>query len=338
MFNTDIGIDLGTASVLVFIKGKGVVLKEPSVVAVDRDTEKIKAVGEEARLMIGRTPENIVAVRPLKQGVISDYSITEQMIRYFIQKAIGKRSFKKPRICVCVPSGATEVEIKAVQDAAFQAGAREVFIVEEPVAAAIGAGIDISKPCGNMIVDIGGGTTDVAVISLGGIVVSHSLRVAGDELDEDIVNYIKKEENLAIGETTAEQIKMQIGCAMPLMTETSMEIRGRDLGNGLPKNITVTSVQIEDAIQESINKIVEVVKMTLEKTPPELASDIMEKGIVLAGGGALIKNLDKLLSLETGMPVYVAEEPLDCVVRGAGKTLEDIERLKRVLVNARSRR
>ena len=220
----------------------------------------------------------------------------------------------------------------------MQAGAKEVYLIEEPMAAAIGASLDVGEPSGNIIVDIGGGTTEVAVISLGGIVVSHSLRVAGDELDEDIVNYIKKEENLAIGETTAEQIKMQIGCAMPLMTETSMEIRGRDLGNGLPKNITVTSVQIEDAIQESINKIVEVVKMTLEKTPPELASDIMEKGIVLAGGGALIKNLDKLLSLETGMPVYVAEEPLDCVVRGDGKTLEDIERLKRVLVNARSRR
>ena len=231
-----------------------------------------------------------------------------------------------------------EVEERAVEESVLQAGAKEVYLIEEPMAAAIGASLDVGEPSGNIIVDIGGGTTEVAVISLGGIVVSHSLRVAGDELDEDIVNYIKKEENLAIGETTAEQIKMQIGCAMPLMTETSMEIRGRDLGNGLPKNITVTSVQIEDAIQESINKIVEVVKMTLEKTPPELASDIMEKGIVLAGGGALIKNLDKLLSIETGMPVYVAEEPLDCVVRGAGKTLEDIERLKRVLVNARSRR
>ena len=240
MFNTDIGIDLGTASVLVFIKGKGVVLKEPSVVAVDRDTEKIKAVGEEARLMIGRTPENIVAVRPLKQGVISDYSITEQMIRYFIQKAIGKRSFKKPRICVCVPSGATEVEIKAVQDAAFQAGAREVFIVEEPVAAAIGAGIDISKPCGNMIVDIGGGTTDVAVISLGGTVVSTSIKVAGDDFDDAIVRYMRKKHNLLIGDRTAEEIKIGIGTCFNKSDNKKMEVRGRNLVTGLPKTIEIT--------------------------------------------------------------------------------------------------
>ena len=340
-FSPDIGIDLGTASVLVYVKGKGIVLQEPSVVAIDTNTNKVLAVGEEAQKMLGRTPGNIIAIRPLKDGVISDYDVTEKMLKHFIEKVtggVGLFRFFKPQIIVCVPSGVTEVEKRAVIDATMEAGARDVFLIEEPIAAAIGAGIEISQPSGSMVVDIGGGTTEVAVISLGGIVVSHSLRVAGDELDEDIVNYIKKEENLAIGETTAEQIKMQIGCAMPLMTETSMEIRGRDLGNGLPKNITVTSVQIQDAIQESINKIVEVVKMTLEKTPPELASDIMEKGIVLAGGGALIKNLDKLLSLETGMPVYVAEEPLDCVVRGAGKTLEDIERLKRVLVNARSRR
>ena len=334
----DIGIDLGTANILVTLKGKGIILKEPSVVAIDRKTENIVATGTEAKEMLGRTPEQIKAVRPLKDGVIADFTATQLMLKNIIGKVAKRYNIGKPRVVVGVPSGITEVEERAVEESVLQAGAKEVYLIEEPMAAAIGASLDVGEPSGNIIVDIGGGTTEVAVISLGGIVVSHSLRVAGDELDEDIVNYIKKEENLAIGETTAEQIKMQIGCAMPLMTETSMEIRGRDLGNGLPKNITVTSVQIEDAIQESINKIVEVVKMTLEKTPPELASDIMEKGIVLAGGGALIKNLDKLLSLETGMPVYVAEKPLDCVVRGAGKTLEDIERLKRVLVNARSRR
>lgn len=334
----DIGIDLGTANILVTLKGKGIILKEPSVVAIDRKTGNIVATGTEAKEMLGRTPEQIKAVRPLKDGVIADFTATQLMLKNIIGKVAKRYNIGKPRVVVGVPSGITEVEERAVEESVLQAGAKEVYLIEEPMAAAIGASLDVGEPSGNIIVDIGGGTTEVAVISLGGIVVSHSLRVAGDELDEDIVNYIKKEENLAIGETTAEQIKMQIGCAMPLMTETSMEIRGRDLGNGLPKNITVTSVQIEDAIQESINKIVEVVKMTLEKTPPELASDIMEKGIVLAGGGALIKNLDKLLSLETGMPVYVAEEPLDCVVRGAEKTLEDIERLKRVLVNARSRR
>ena len=244
----------------------------------------------------------------------------------------------KPRVVVGVPSGITEVEERAVEESVLQAGAKEVYLIEEPMAAAIGASLDVAEPSGNIIVDIGGGTTEVAVISLGGIVVSHSLRIAGDELDEDIVNYVKREMNLAIGETTAEQIKIQIGCAMPLMTETDMEIRGRDLTDGLPRNEKISSVQVQEAISESIQKIVEVVKSTLEKTPPELASDIMEKGIVLAGGGALIKNLDKLLSMETGMPVYVAEQPLDCVVRGTGKTLEDLENLKRVLVNARRRK
>lgn len=260
------------------------------------------------------------------------------MLKNIIEKIAKRYSVGRPRVVVGVPSGITEVEERAVEESVIQAGAKEVYLIEEPMAAAIGASLDVGEPSGNIIVDIGGGTTEVAVISLGGIVVSHSLRVAGDELDEDIVNYIKKEMNLAIGETTAEQIKMQIGCAMPLMTEMSMEIRGRDLNDGLPRNVTITSVQVEEAIKESINKIVEVVKVTLEKTPPELASDIMEKGIVLAGGGALIKNLDKLLSIETGMPVYIAEEPLDCVVRGTGKTLEDIERLKKVLVNARNRK
>lgn len=260
------------------------------------------------------------------------------MLKNIIEKVAKRYTIGRPRVVVGVPSGITEVEERAVEESVLQAGAKEVYLIEEPMAAAIGASLDVGEPSGNIIVDIGGGTTEVAVISLGGIVVSHSLRVAGDELDEDIVNYIKREMNLAIGETTAEQIKMQIGCAMPLMTEMSMEIRGRDLSEGLPRNVTITSVQIEEAMKESVGKIVEIVKATLEKTPPELASDIMEKGIVLAGGGALIKNLDKLLSSETGMPVYVAEEPLDCVVRGTGKTLEDIERLKRVLVNARNRK
>ena len=286
----------------------------------------------------GRTPEQIQAIRPLKDGVIADFTATQLMLKNIIGKVARRYNIGKPRVVVGVPSGITEVEERAVEEAVMQAGAKEAYLIEEPMAAAIGASLDVGEPCGNIIVDIGGGTTEVAVISLGGIVVSHSLRVAGDELDQDIVNYIKREMNLAIGETTAEQIKKQLGCAMPLMTESSMEIRGRDLTNGLPRNVTITSTQIEEAIQESINKIIEIVKVTLEKTPPELASDIIEKGIYLAGGGALIKNLDKLLSEKTGMPVYVAENPLDCVVKGAEKTLEDIERLKRVLVNARNRR
>ncbi len=286
----------------------------------------------------GRTPDQIKAVRPLKDGVIADFTATQLMLKNLIEKIGSRYNIGKPRVVVGVPSGITEVEERAVEESVIQAGAKEVYLIEEPMAAAIGSNLDVGEPSGSIIVDIGGGTTEVAVISLGGIVVSHSLRIAGDELDEDIVNYIKREKNLAIGETTAEQIKMEIGCAMPLMTEKTMEIRGRDLGDGLPRNITITSTQIEEAMKESITKIVEIVKLTLEKTPPELASDIMEKGIVLAGGGALIKNLDKLLSTETGMPVYIAEEPLDAVVRGTGKTLEDLERLKTVLVNSRKRR
>lgn len=334
----DIGIDLGTANILVTLKGKGIILKEPSVVAIDRKTGTIKATGGEAKEMLGRTPEQIKAVRPLKDGVIADFTATQLMLKNIIEKVGRRYNVGRPRVVVGVPSGITEVEERAVEESVIQAGAKEVYLIEEPMAAAIGASLEVGEPTGNIIVDIGGGTTEVAVISLGGVVVSHSLRVAGDELDEDIVNYIKREMNLAIGETTAEQIKMRIGCAMPLMTETPMEIRGRDLTNGLPKNITVTSTQIQEAIQESIGKIVEIVKLTLEKTPPELASDIMEKGIVLAGGGALIQNLDKLLSIETGMPVYIAEQPLDCVVRGTGKTLEDLERLKAVLINNRRRK
>ncbi|MCF0124404.1 MAG: rod shape-determining protein [Clostridia bacterium] len=334
----DIGIDLGTANILVTLKGKGIVLKEPSVVAIDRKTGEIVATGNEAKEMLGRTPEQIKAVRPLKDGVIADFTATQLMLKNLIQKVSKRYSVGRPRVVVGVPSGITEVEERAVEESVLQAGAKEVYLIEEPMAAAIGASLEVSEPSGSIIVDIGGGTTEVAVISLGGIVVSHSLRIAGDELDEDIVNYIKKELNLAIGETTAEQIKMQIGCAMPLMTEATFEVRGRDLNDGLPRTEIVTSSQIEMAMKESISKIVDIVKLTLEKTPPELSSDIMEKGIVLAGGGALIQNLDKLLSIETGMPVYIADEPLDCVVRGTGKTLEDLERLKSVLINARIRR
>ncbi len=334
----DIGIDLGTANILVTLKGKGIILNEPSVVAIDTSTRNILATGFEAKEMLGRTPEKIRAVRPMKDGVIADFTATQLMLKNIIYKICRRYSIGKPRVVVGVPSGITEVEERAVEEAILQAGAREVYLIEEPMAAAIGANLDIAEPSGNIIVDIGGGTTEVAVISLGGVVVSNSIRIAGDDLDEDIVNHVKRERNLAIGETTAEQIKKEIGCAMPLMSEASMEVRGRDLSSGLPETITVTSSEIEEAMKESISKIVDVVKLTLEKTPPELASDIMEKGIVLAGGGALIKNLDKLISEKTDMPVYVAEEPLDCVVKGTGKTLEDLERLKTVLINARRRK
>lgn len=336
--NKDIGIDLGTANILVTVKDKGIVLNEPSVVAIDRKTGEILATGHEAKEMLGRTPNQIKAVRPMKDGVIADFTATQLMLKNIIKKICTRYNIGRPRVVVGVPSGITEVEERAVEESILQAGAREVYLIEEPMAAAIGAGLDVAEPTGNIIVDIGGGTTEVAVISLGGIVVSHSLKVAGDELDEDIVNYVKREMGLAIGLTTAEQIKMQIGCASPLMTEMSMEVRGRDLTNGLPRNVTINSVQAEEAMKDSINEIVEIVKATLEKTPPELASDIIEKGIVLAGGGALIKNLDKLISSKTDMPVYVAEDPLDCVVKGTGKTLEDLERLKTVLINARKKR
>ena len=334
----DIGIDLGTANTLVTLRGKGIVLKEPSVVAIDRKTGAILATGHEAKDMLGRTPEQIKAVRPLKDGVIADFTATQLMLKNLISKVCQRYNVIRPRVVVGVPSGITEVEERAVEESVLQAGAKEVYLIEEPMAAAIGANLDVAEPSGSIVVDIGGGTTEVAVISLGGIVVSNSIRVAGDELDEDIVNYIKREMNLAIGETTAEQIKMKIGCALPLMTDMSMEIRGRDLSSGLPKNIIIYSSQIQEAMQESVMEIVESVKQTLEKTPPELASDIMEKGIVLAGGGALIQNLDKLLSLKTGMPVFIAENPLDCVVKGTEKTIEDLEKLKTVLINSRKRR
>lgn len=322
MLSTDIGIDLGTASILVYIRGKGVVLKEPSVVAFDRDTNKIKAIGEEARLMLGRTPGNIVAVRPLRQGVISDYTVTEKMMKYFIQKAMGKKTFRKPRISVCVPSGVTEVEKKAVEDATYQAGAREVAIIEEPIAAAIGAGIDISRPCGNMIVDIGGGTTDIAVISLGGTVVSTSIKIAGDDFDEAIVRYMRSKHNLLIGERTAEDIKIKIGNAFPKAEITTMDVRGRNLVTGLPKTVEVSSEETQEALRTPTTQIVEAVHSVLEKTPPELAADVADRGIVLTGGGALLRGLEELIEDKTGINTMTAEHPMTCVAIGTGKYVE----------------
>lgn len=320
---TDIGIDLGTASVLVYVKGKGVVLKEPSVVAFDRNTNKIKAIGEEARLMLGRTPGNIVAVRPLRQGVISDYTVTEKMLSYFINRTVGKSLFgRKPRISVCVPSGATEVEKKAVEDATYQAGAREVSIIEEPVAAAIGAGIDIAKPCGNMIVDIGGGTADIAVISLGGVVVSNSIKVAGDDFDEAIVRFMRKKHNLLIGERTAEEIKINVGTVYKRPENLTMDVRGRNLVTGLPKTVTVTSEETEEALREPAYQIVDAVHNVLERTPPELAADISDRGIVLTGGGSLIQGLEELIEEKTGINTMTAEDPLTAVAIGTGKYIE----------------
>jgi len=322
MVATDIGIDLGTASILVYIRGKGVVLKEPSVVAFDRDTNKIKAIGEDARLMLGRTPGNIVAVRPLRQGVISDYTVTEKMLKYFIQKAVGKKTFRKPRISVCVPSGVTEVEQKAVEDAAYQAGAREVSIIEEPIAAPIGAGIDISKPCGNMIVDIGGGTTDIAVISLGGTVVSTSIKIAGDDFDEAIVRYMRKKHKLLIGERTAEDLKIKIGTAFNMPDNDSMSVRGRDLVTGLPKTVEVSSEETEEALRETTSQIVEATHGVLEKTPPELAADIADRGIVLTGGGSLLRGLEELIADRTGITTMTAEDPMTAVAVGTGRYVE----------------
>ena len=320
---TDIGIDLGTDSVLVYVKGKGVVLKEPSVVAFDRNTNKIKAIGEEARLMLGRTPGNIVAVRPLRQGVISDYTVTEKMLSYFISRTVGKSLFgRKPRISVCVPSGATEVEKKAVEDATYQAGAREVSIIEEPVAAAIGAGIDIAKPCGNMIVDIGGGTADIAVISLGGVVVSNSIKVAGDDFDEAIVRFMRKKHNLLIGERTAEEIKINVGTVYKRPENLTMDVRGRNLVTGLPKTVTVTSEETEEALREPAYQIVDAVHNVLERTPPELAADISDRGIVLTGGGSLIQGLEELIEEKTGINTMTAEDPLTAVAIGTGKYIE----------------
>ena len=335
---TDIGIDLGTASILVYIRGRGVVLKEPSVVAFDRDTNRIKAIGEDARLMLGRTPGNIIAVRPLRQGVISDYRVTEQMMKYFIQKALGKKTFRKPRIAVCVPSGVTEVEKKAVEDATLQAGAREVSIIEEPIAAAIGAGIDISKPCGNMIVDIGGGTSDIAVISLGGTVVSASIKIAGDDFDEALVRFMRKKHNLLIGERTAEDIKIKIGSAFkrvevdymdvrgPLPQKIThchyMDVRGRNLVTGLPKTVKVSSAETEEALKETTAQIIETIHSVLEKTPPELAADIADRGIVLTGGGSLLRGLEDLIAERTGINTMTAEDPMTAVAIGTGKYVE----------------
>lgn len=318
----DIGIDLGTASILVYVKGKGVVLKEPSVVAFDRDTNRIKAIGEEARLMLGRTPGNIVAVRPLRQGVISDYTVTEKMLKYFIQKAVGKQRFRKPFISICVPSQVTEVERKAVEDAAFQAGARDVKIIEEPIAAAIGAGIDIARPCGNMIVDIGGGTSDIAVISLGGTVVSASIKIAGDDFDDAIVRYMRKKHNLLIGERTAEDIKIRIGSAYPRPESVTVDVRGRNVVTGLPKTITVTSEETEEALKDTTSQIVEAVHSVLEKTPPELAADIADRGIVLTGGGSLLYGLEELIESKTGITTMTAEDPMTAVAIGTGRYVE----------------
>jgi len=334
----DIGIDLGTANLLVTIKGKGIVLKEPSVVALDEKKQQTIAVGYEAKEMLGRTPEGIKAIRPLKDGVIADYNATQIMLKTIFQRVSKRYNLGKPRVIVGVPSGITEVEERAVEEALLQAGAKEVYLIEEPMAAAIGAGLEVAEPTGNMIVDIGGGTTEVAVVSLGGIVESTSIRIAGDELTEDIIEYVKKEKNLAIGETTAETIKIQIGCALPTLTNETMQIKGRNLSTGLPTEESLTSEETLKAMEESIEKIVEAIKQTLEKTPPELASDIIEKGICLAGGGALIKNLDRLIGEKTQIAVYVAHDPLDCVVKGTEKTLEDIQKLKMVLMNARRKK
>lgn len=333
----DIGVDLGTANIIVTIKGKGIVLNEPSVVAIDKNNGTILATGAEAKEMLGRTPNDIAAIRPLKDGVIADFTATQLMLKSMLQKVCQRYNAGRPRVVVGVPSGITEVEERAVEESVMQAGAKEVYIIEEPMAAAIGANLEVAEPNGNIIVDIGGGTTEVAVISLGGIVTSNSLRVAGDELNEDIVNYVKREMNLAIGETTAEQVKINIGCAKPLLTEESMEIRGRHLATGLPETVVITSTQVQSAMNDSIEKIVDIIKQTLEKTPPELASDIMERGIVLTGGGALIRNFDSLLAERTEMPVYIADHPLECVAKGAEKTLEDLEKLRTVLNSSRRR-
>ena len=325
---TDMGIDLGTATVLVYMKNKGVILKEPSVVAIDKTTNKVLAVGEEARKMIGRTPGNIVAIRPLRDGVISDYDITEKMLKHFIKKACGNRRISAPRIMVCVPCEATEVEKRAVQDAAANAGSKKVSLIEEPLAAAIGAGLDITKANGNMIIDIGGGTTDIAVISLGGMVVRKSIKIAGDKFDEAIIRYIRKKHKLMIGERTAEDLKINIGSAFKKDGEVSMEIRGRDLISGLPKNVTVTSEEMREALREPVRAIAECTHSVLEKTPPELAADIMEKGIVMTGGGSLLNGLDKLIESVTKVPVYVAEDAVSCVAIGTGKALEYLDKIE----------
>lgn len=334
MFTRDMGIDLGTANTLVFVKGRGIVLQEPSVVAIDRDTKAAMSVGLEAKQMIGRTPGNIIAVRPMKDGVIADFDITSTMLKYFMNKANPRRTPFRSRVVISVPSGVTGVERRAVQDAALQAGAREAYIIEEPMAAAIGAGLPVAEPTGSMVVDIGGGTTEVAIISLGGLVTCRSIRVAGDEMDEACVQYIKRTYNMLIGERTGEEIKISIGSAYPTGEEEFLDVRGRDLVTGLPRTLRISSEEVRKALAEPVAAIIEAIKVTLENTPPELAADIMDRGIVMTGGGSLLKGLDVLVSKETGMPVHVSDEPLLCVVRGTGKVLDELGILKRAARNS----
>lgn len=335
IFGRDMAVDLGTANTLVFVRGKGIVLNEPSVVAIDKSTGTVLAVGLEAKRMIGRTPGNIVAIRPLRDGVIADFDVTERMLRYFIQQVHKRRFLARPRVIVGVPSGITGVEQRAVEEAAEQAGARSAHLIEEPMAAAIGSDLPINEPSGNMVVDIGGGTTEVAVISLGGIVASESIRIGGDELDEAIIAYMKREHNLMLGERTSEELKIEIGSAYPLNQEEQAEVRGRDLVTGLPKTLVISSQEVRVAIEEPVAQIIDAVKVTLDKTPPELSSDIMDRGIVLTGGGALLRGLDERLRQETGMPVHIAEQPLNCVAVGAGRCLDEFDSLKKVLVTSR---
>jgi rod shape-determining protein MreB len=332
MFSNDLAIDLGTANTLVYAKNKGIVVREPSIVAVNKVTGNVEAVGREAKEMLGRTPGNIVAIRPMKDGVIADFEVTEKMIKYFIEKAHGRRFLVKPRIVISVPSEITQVEKRAVKDSALRAGATEVYLIEQAMAAAIGAGLPITDPTGNMIVDIGGGTTDVAVISLAGIVYSRSVRVAGNEMDDAIIQYIKRKYNLLIGERTAEQVKMEIGSAFPLDEEMTMEIKGRDLVEGVPKTLVVSDEEIREALSETVATIVDAVRVALERTPPELSADIMDKGIIIAGGGSMLKNLDKRLREETGLPVTLAEDPLACVALGTGQMLTDFNLLRKISI------
>jgi rod shape-determining protein MreB len=336
LFSNDMGIDLGTATTLVFVKGEGVVLCEPSVVAIERGTSHVLAVGEEAKRMLGRTPGNIIAIRPMKDGVISDFEITEAMLRYFIKKVHHRKVLRRPRLVIAIPSGITEVEKRAVKDSAERAGAREVFLIEEPIAAAIGVGLPIQEPIGNMIIDIGGGTTEIAVISLCGTVFSKSIRIGGDEMNEAVIEYLKKTYNLMVGERTSEDIKIKIGSAYPLEEEMSMEVKGRDLVAGLPKTVTITSEEIRESLQEPLRAILEVIKMSLERTPPELAADLIDHGIVMAGGGSLLRGLDKLISEETGLPVHITDDPVTAVVNGTGVVLSEIQYLRKVTVSVKT--
>ena len=330
LFSNDLGIDLGTANSLVYVKDRGIVLREPSVVAIQTGTNRVLAVGEEAKRMLGRTPGNITAIRPMKDGVIADFEITEAMLRYFIRKVQNNRIMVRPRIIISVPSGITEVEKRAVKDSATHAGAREVYLIEEPMAAAIGVGLPVQEPAGNMIVDIGGGTTEVALISLAGIVFSRSVRVGGDEMDEAVIQYMKRVYNLMIGERSAEQIKISIGSAYPLSEETSLEVKGRDLVAGLPKTLTLTSEEVREALHEPVMTVVEAVRFTLERCPPELAADLVDRGIVIAGGGALLRGIDKLVSEQTGLPVHIADDPLSAVAEGTGMVLHELKFLRKV--------